>query len=749
MLMKNYFLLTTGLLFTHILLFAQGTLEDYNRAYSLRQNYENKVYYSDVQPEWIGNTHFFWYVRATPTGKFYILTDAGKLEQRILFDPSKLAGLLSTGTGKTVHSQTMTLDNIQVLNDLNTINFNFSNYHWNYKIKENKILKGLYVKKSGNTEANDDELKSRPIKSPDGKKEARIRNRNISVKDLLTGMETMLSKDGTSSNFYSANMVWSPDSKKIACMKIKPAELSYLYLLESSPEDQLKPRLQKRKYTRPGDPLPFRQPRIFNLLTGECTIPSNSLFNSQYMLWNLKWNDDSKAVTFEYNQRGHQVYRVLELSAETGNVRNIINETSDTYIYYKRRYRYDMKNGSEIIWASERDNWNHLYLYNKITGVVNKQITKGEWYVREIQYINEQKRQIYFSANGMVPNEDPYFIRYYRINMDGSGLTCLTPEAGMHLASYSRDMRYLVDVYSTTDTPPVAVLRDAKNGRILLSLEKADHTALLSMGWNAPEKFVAKGRDGKTDIWGLIFRPSNFNPKTKYPVIEYIYSAPGESYVPKSFYAVYKNPTPLAELGFIVVQMDGMSTSYRSKAFESICYKNLKDAGLPDRMAWIKAAAKKYPYMDINKVGIFGASAGGQEAMTATLFYPDFYRAAYASCGSHDNRLGNIWWNEQWMGYPIDKSYKECSNVENAHLLKTPLMLVVGELDDNVDPATTMQVVNALVKSGKDFELVFLPGTNHTMGEEFGEHKRFDFFVKILLGVTPPSWDKVKTTPLK
>jgi len=747
--MKKYFLLTISLLFTHILLFAQGTLEDYNRAYSLRQKYENKVFYSEVQPEWIANTHFFWYVRETPAGKSYILTDAGKQEQRNLFDTSLLAGLLSTGTGKTVNSQTLTLENMQVLSDLNTINFNYSKYQWNYKIKENKIIKGLYVKTPINTEVYDDELRSRPIKSPDGKKEARIKNRNICVKDILTGMETMISKDGTSNDYYSANIEWSPDSKRIACMKIKPAETKYLYLLESSPSAQLVPKLQKRKYTRPGDPLPFRQPRIFNLLTGECIAPSTSLYSSQYMLWNLKWNDDSKAVTFEYNQRGHQVYRILELSAETGNVRSIINETSDTYIYYKRRYRYDMKNSSEIIWSSERDNWNHLYLYNKISGVVNKQITKGEWYVREIQYVDEQKRQIYFSANGMTPNQDPYFIRYYRINMDGSGLICLTPEEGMHTAFYSSDMRYLVDVCSMTNMPPVAVLRNAKDGHILLSLEKADISALLAIGWSAPEKFVAKGRDGKTDMWGLIFRPSNFNPKIKYPVIEYIYSAPGESYVPKSFYAVYKNPTPLVELGFIVVQVDCMSTSYRSKAFESICYKNLKDAGLPDRIAWIKAAAKKYPYMDINRVGIFGASAGGQEAMTATLFYPDFYKAAYASCGCHDNRLGNIWWNEQWMGYPVDNSYKECSNVENAHLLKTPLMLVVGELDDNVDPASTMQVVNALVKSGKDFDLVFLPGTNHTMGEEYGEHKRFDFFVKNLLGVTPPSWDKVKTTPLK
>lgn len=738
------------LLLSGNLLFSQGTLDDYNRAYSLRQKYENKVYYSGIEPVWIGNTHSFWYICETPAGKSYTLVNAGKPSKKELFDPTKLSGLLSSTTGKTITKQTLELDKPEVFADLNRLDFNFSGYKWTYYIKENKLTKGAFIRTAlSSPELNDEELNGKPVKSPDGKKEARIKNWNICIKDLLTGLETTISKDGLPDNYYSSQLVWSPDSKKIACMKVKPANTNYLYLLESSPANQLEPRLQKRKYTRPGDPLPFRQPRIFNLITGECIAPSTNLFDSQYQLWNLKWNSDSKALTFEYNQRGHQVYRVLELSAETGNVRTIINETSNTYIYYNRRFRYDMKSSPEIIWASERDNWNHLYIYNKVTGLVNKQITKGEWYVREIQYVNEQKRQIYFSANGMVPTEDPYFIRYYRINMDGTGLICLTPEEGMHSAWFSKDMNYLVDVYSKTDTPPITVLRSARDGHILLPLEKADISALLATGWKAPEKFVAKGRDGKTDMWGLIFRPSNFDPGKKYPVIEYIYSAPGESYVPKSFYAVYKNPTPLAELGFIVVQVDGMSTSYRSKSFESICYKNLKDAGLPDRIAWIRAAAKKYPYMDINRVGIFGASAGGQEAMTATLFYPDFYKAAYSACGCHDNRMGNIWWNEQWMGYPVDNSYKTNSNVENAHLLKTPLMLVVGELDDNVDPASTMQVVNALVKSDKDFDLVVLPGTNHTMGEEYGEHKRFDFFVKNLLGLNPPSWSKVKTTPLK
>ena len=243
-------------------------------------------------------------------------------------------------------------------------------------------------------------------------------------------------------------------------------------------------------------------------------------------------------------------------------------------------------------------------------------------------------------------------------------------------------------------------------------------------------------------MWGIIQRPTNFDPKKKYPVIEYIYAGPGSAYVPKSFMPYNWATTSLAELGFIVVQLDAMGTSFRSKEFEEVCYKNLKDAGLPDRIAWIKAAAKKYPYMDIDRVGIYGCSAGGQESTAAVLQYPEFYKAAYSACGCHDNRMDKIWWNEQWMGYPVDESYAESSNVEMAHLLQRPLMLVVGEMDDNVDPASTMQLVNALIKAGKDFELVVLPGERHTMGGTFGDHKRYDFFVRTLMHKFAPDWSE-------
>ena len=490
--------------------------------------------------------------------------------------------------------------------------------------------------------------------------------------------------------------------------------------------------------------------------------PSTELFQHQYEVSAPRWDDDNEHVTFTFNERGHKVYRVLEMSATTGLVRTLIEERNDKYVNYNRLYRHDFKDGKYILWTSERDGRNHIYLYNRQTAQLVRQVTKGEFYVRDIQHVDEKNGIVYFSANGKSglrdsdrktrqssltvshSEEDPYLIHYYKIGLNGKGLVCLTPEEGNHSVTYSDDMAYFIDTYSTVTTPPVSVLRSGKDGKVLKTLETADISALEAEGWKAPEVFVAKGRDGVTDMWGIIVRPSNFDPTKKYPVIEYIYSGPGDQYVPKSFRPWLWGMAELAELGFIVVQLDAMTTSFRSRAFEEVCYKNLADAGLPDRIAWIKAACEKYPYMDADRVGIYGCSAGGQNALTAVLQHGDFYKAAYAACGCHDNRMDKIWWNEQWMGYPVDSSYVACSNVENAHKLERPLMLVVGELDDNVDPASTMQVVNALEKAGKDFELVVITGAHHTMGESFGDHKRYDFFVRHLLGATPPKWSELR-----
>ncbi len=730
-------------------LWAQGTVEDYNRAYALREKYNAKhVLYAGVVPHWVDQTSAFWYVRQTEKGKEYVKVDAASKKRTALFDQQKMAAALTEKAGREINAYNLPLQNCQLNISLDTLRFQLDGKFWAYSIKNNRLLDEGAIPLRGKERhwmEVDDEKEGRPVTSPDGKWTAFIKNDNVYVREVATGKEKQLSQDGTLSNYYSSYIQWSPDSKSVVSCRIRPVEKRYVYYVESSPADQAQPKLHKQEYAKPGDELRFKVPCIFEVESGRRLIPSTELFSHQYELSGPMWNADSKAITFEYNERGHKVYRVLEMSAVDGSVRTLIEEKEEKYVNYPRIYRNYLSDGKRIIWSSERDNYNHLYLYDRATGKPLNQITKGEWYVRGVQYVDEANEVIYFSANGMKKSEDPYLIHYYKINFDGSNLVELTPEEGMHQCWYSSDYKYLVDVYSKVDQAPIAVLRDAKNGKIRMQLDKADISALLANGWKAPEVFSAKGRDGKTDMWGVIYRPSNFDPSKKYPVIEYIYSGPGDQYVPKTFSSYNWWMTSLAELGFIVVQVDGMTTSFRSKEFEEVCYKNLKDAGLPDHIAWIKAAAQKYPYMDIDRVGIFGCSAGGQESTGAVLFHPEFYKAAYSACGCHDNRMDKIWWNELWMGYPVDESYSACSNVDNAHLLSRPLMLVVGELDDNVDPASTMQVVNALIKANKDFELVVIPGAHHTMGEDFGEHKRYDFFVRHLMGITPPSWDKVKT----
>jgi dipeptidyl aminopeptidase/acylaminoacyl peptidase len=686
-------------------------------------------------------------VRETPEGRIYTLIDADKKSRRDLFDHKKLAAALADKSGKEVKADALYLNAVRPNGaKADTVDFIWNNRYWSYAAKKGVLTDRGEVPPRGPQrhwmEA-DDEKGAGPIASPDGTKEAYIKNDNVYVRDRATGAEKQLSLDGTLGNYYSSYIRWSPDSKKVAAMKIRPVEKRYVYYVESSPADQLQPKLHKQEYAKPGDELPFKVPCIFDVESGKAVIPDTELFDSQYDLFGPEWNDDSKAVTFEYNQRGHKVYRVLELSAETGRVHPIVEETSDKYVNYPRRFRHYLADGKRMIWMSERDNWNHLYMYDRDAARPTHQITRGEWYVRDVLKVDEANGRIYFSANGVNSDEDPYFIRYYSIDFDGNNLTDLTPAKGTHKAGFSRDMKYLVDVYSTVADAPVAVLRNAADGSEVMPLETADITRLKENGWKAPEVFTAPGRDGKTPMWGLIVRPTNFDPSKKYPIIEYIYQGPGDQYVPKAFRPYDWYMTSIAELGFIVVMVDGMGTSFRSREFENVCYKNLKDAGLPDHMAWIKAAAEKYPYMDIDRVGIYGCSAGGQESTNALLLYPDFYKAAYSACGCHDNRMDKIWWNELWLGYPVGDQYKEGSNVENAHLLRRPLMLVVGELDDNVDPASTMQVVNALIKANKDFELVVVPGAHHTMGEDFGEHKRYDFFVRNLLNVNPPAWSDI------
>lgn len=689
---------------------AQGTLADYNRAYGLRTKFSaDSVFHWARQTAWCDSSHVLHYQVSTPEGKRYVSYDADKGEAvsyRSEEDMNRALGIKSRPERKRPFGR-------------------HKEPHW------------MEV---------DEEREAYPVVSPDGTQEAYIEGHNVVVHEVGKPYteKRILTQDGTIGLYYSNRILWSPDGNRIFVCKRRPVEKRYAYYVESSPSDQLQPILHKQEYAKPGDELPQHYPVIIDVKKGTMVEADRRQIDNQYELGWMQWSEDGREVTMEYNQRGHHLYQVLAMDAQTGRLRTVVEEQSQKFVNYPRLWRQFVAGGKQLLWMSERDNWNHLYLYDVEKAKVIRQITKGAWCIREVQYVDERNQQIYFSASGVNSEEDPYLIHYYKIGMDGKGMVALTPEEGNHTAQYSYDYRYLLDTYSKVDQAPVTVLRKVENGEIVKTLETADISRIKKVGWVAPEVFTAKGRDGKTDLWGIIVRPTNFDPQKKYPVIEYIYAGPGDAYTPKSFSSYNWNMTSLAELGFIVVQLDAMGTAWRGKQFEEVCYKNLKDAGFPDRKLWMQAAAKKYPYMDIDKVGIFGASAGGQESTTAVLLHGDFYKAAYSSCGCHDNRMDKIWWNELWMSYPIDSSYVACSNVENASKLNRPLMLVVGEMDDNVDPSSTYQVVNALVKANKDFELVMLPGVHHTMGELFGEHKRYDFFVRHLLGVTPPQWSEVK-----
>ncbi len=584
----------------------------------------------------------------------------------------------------------------------------------------------------------------------DGKWEAYIENFNVFIKPVGQKKGWALSFDGSEGNYYSLRTIaWSPNSKKLAAYHTRPGYDRELTYIESSPSDQLQPKYHKIRYLKPGDALDIAYPVLFDIGTKERIEIGSALFPNPYSLSPPVWWKDSRAFTFEYNARGHQAYSIIEADGQTGKTRALIAETTKTFVYYNnlgpglsggRKYRHDVDDGKEIIWASERDGWEHLYLYDGVTGQIKNQITKGNWIVRNVDFVDDQKRVIYFDTGGMIPDQDPYFTQTYKINFDGTGLTKLTDANGTHTVTFSRDHKYYVDMWQRVDLPPVAQLRRTEDQKVVLELEKASDAEWLKAGFKYPEVFVAKGRDGVTDIWGVIIRPTNFDPKKKYPVIENIYAGPQGSFVPKTFNAVAADQA-VAELGFIVVHIDGMGTSNRSKAFHDVAFKNLGDAGFPDRILWHKAVAAKYPYYDITRVGIFGTSAGGQSSLGGVLFHPEFYKVVVTNSGCHDNRMDKLWWNEQWMSWPLGPQYLASSNVENAYRLEGKALIVVGEMDSNVDPASSLQVVNALVKAHKHFDMLFIPGQNHGVGILGDEHYRDDYFVHNLLGVEPPDWN--------
>ena len=691
-------------------LMAQVTRADYLRADTIMKC-SNLVYSPAIRPEWIDSSLYFWYKNHEKEGDFYYLVNAENGKKQRATDKKGLAAFFSK--------------------------------------KQKNLAESLLKEEEKEEKRWQREGEPTPVISPDKKWEAYIKDNNLYISPVQDKEqkeqpkeEIALSMDGSTNLRYDGwSIIWSPDSRKLATVKIRDVQERRIPLLESSPATQKQPILQWRDYAKPGDVIPIHLPVLFDVETRKQIPVETSLYENQYYLYLTGWREDSRAFSFEFNQRGHQRYIIGEVNATDGSVRHLIDEQVKTFIYYYNNYRKDLNDGKELLWISERDGWRHLYLINGTNGEIKQQVTKGEWVVRQVDYVDEANRMVYFTASGFNKEEDPYNLHYCRIRLDGTGFEDMTPENGNHTVVFSADRQYFTDVYSRPDLPPVSQLKRTTDASVVTELQRCDICALQAKGWIMPEVFSAKGRDGKTDIWGNIYRPMNFDSSKRYPVVEMIYAGPHDSHVDKDFKPANHLISKLVELGFIVVSIDGMGTSNRSKAFHDVCWKNLKDAGFPDRIAWIKAAAAKYTYMDLDRVGIYGWSAGGQNAMAALLFHNDFYKVAVALCGCHDNRMDKIWWNEQWMGYPLDESYSASSNVDNAHLLKGKLLLINGELDDNVDPASTLQVVSALMKANKNFEQLYLPGKTHSLGGPFEMHKMHDFFVKHLLNQEPPAWE--------
>jgi len=737
-----------------------------------------KVFRDRVQPRWFANangeTNRFWYRVSLSTNQHeFILVDAVQGKRGPAFDHARAAKAVSEKSGKTVAPDRLPFHSLKFSDDAKSVELIGDESAWKCDLEAYQLTEGTPAREEqgpafgrggrggrgrGAGGGGRGATNQPTTRSPDGKWEVLVRGHNLFVRDLKgdTNQVQRLTHDANPTSTYARDgevdraiemnfdtrdpetptpeVFWSPDSKRLVAMRLQPGTQRRVYLIESSPEDQLQPKLDSYPYLKPGDQVPIRKPHLFDVAAKREIPVDDALFANPWSIGDLRWSPDSSRFTFLFNQRGHQVLRIVGVDAQSGAAKSVVDEQAKTFISYSGKFFSEyLDDTGEIIWMSERDGWNHLYLYDAKAGSVKNQITKGEWVVRGVERVDKDKRQVWFRAGGIRPEQDPYYIHICRVNFDGTGLAILTQGDGTHTAQFSPDRQFFIDTWSRVDLAPVNELRRSDDGRLVCKLEEADARELFATGWKTPERFVAKARDSVTDIYGVIFRPKEFNANRKYPVIENIYAGPHDSFAPKNFRATYQHQK-LADRGFVVVQMDGMGTSNRSKKFHDVCWQNIGDAGFPDRILWIKAAAAKYPFLDLTRVGIYGTSAGGQNALDGMLTHGDFYKACVSDCGCHDNRMDKIWWNEQWMGWPVGPHYDEQSNVTLAHKLQGKLLLMVGEMDRNVDPASTLQVVNALVKADKDFELLVMPGAGHGVARTpYGARRLEDFFVKSFL----------------
>jgi len=756
-------------LFSARFLISQAAAGDYARAENfLPGNIRNLVFNTQISPNWIGKTCRFWYRRSFRSGTEFILVDPSSKLRKPAFDHQKLAAALSQQMKTVYEPYGLPFDSIEFVDGENAIQFVVENGKWTCDLSTYRCTKSKWQEPSPDR-----------LISPDGMHAVFVRDHDLYLCSMRSDYEVRLTTDGVLHNDYAGyaeadtswvtrkrtgkklppQAVWSPDSKKIITHRLDQRRVKKLHLLQHVPPDGcFRPVLYTYRYPFAGDEeLAAESYVIFDIADRKKTWvdyePQPIQCDTSLSYGRVWWSADSEKAYFIFNERHDKNMRFCEVDADTGKTRVVMEEQSATHIdlhpVLGARPNVRVLSGSdEFLWFSERDGWAHLYLYDRRTGALKNQITSGDWVVHEIKRVDERRRWVYFTARGREKGRDPYYRHLYRACLDGSQLELLTPEDGDHDIEFSPSGSCFVDTFSRVDYPPVSLLRDAE-GRLLIDLEKADIDLLLETGWKFPEKFRVKARDGETDVYGVIYRPSAFDPSKPYPVIDVIYPGPQAIRTPKSFTDILRfRDSALAELGFIVMAVDGLGTPFRSKAFHDFSYGNLGDAGgLADHIAALRQLSQKYAYMDLSRVGICGHSGGGYAAARAVLVYPEFYKVAVASAGNHDSRGYVADWLEKYQGMDDGGNYQNQSNAALAPNLKGKLLLVCGDMDDNVHPALTLRLVDALIKANKDFDFLMLPNSNHSFRphKDYFVRKTWDYFVTHLLGTEPPREHKIES----
>ena len=742
---------------------------DYERAEQfLGYNTNPLVSRFGVRPNWLEDERF-WYRIATDRGDEFTLIDPADGTREPAFDQARLASALSEAAGESYEAFDLPFTTFAFSEDGGSISFRAADRNWECDLGAGRCVGDEAAGRSrgGRRGGRGGPGGGLPpsVASPDGKRAVFIRDWNLWVREVENGEETQLTTDGVDDYGYATDnagwrksdrpiVVWSPDSKKIATFQQDQRNTGEMYLVDTSVGH---PTLQAWKYPLPGDDeitmigrvvVDVENPRVIRLLMERdqhrSTLCDDLSCRGGWR--DVQWSPDSSEVAFVSTSRDHKITRLRVADPSSGEVRDVLVETVDTFFESGSgavNWHY-LPESNEVIWFSERDNWGHLYLYELATGRLKHPITRGDGNVTQVLRVDEEKRMIYFVGVGRESGRNPYYRHLYRLGFDGGDAELLTPEDADHSIALSPSGRFFVDSFSKPDVPPIAVLRDADGDR-LMTLEEADISRLTATGWTPPMPFVVKARDGETDIYGMMFRPTNFDANRKYPIINNIYPGPQSGSIRGwSFSAAREDTQAIAELGFVVVQIDGMGTPGRSKEFHDAYYGDMGDNTLPDQVTGMKQLAERHSWIDIDRAGIYGHSGGGFATSGAMFHYPDFFKVGVSQAGNHDNRVYEDDWGEKWQGLLVRNddetdSYDGQANQNFAKNLKGKLLLAHGTLDDNVPYYSTLLVVEALIEANKDFDLILLPNRRHGFGNEpYMMRRRWDYFVEHLMGAQPP-----------